>query len=130
MKSYHKRTVRRVLVSMAAGAILGGTGIGHIAHANADPVGCESIRWGFLGSQYRTICDSPRRADGSWERERRIWTPAGYVPRSTYCGTYPCSSSGGYYRQESTQGYERYVVFDHNVVQGEPGHLDGTWVLR
>ena len=107
-------------------------GLAPVAPANAAyDYGCESIRWGFLATQWRTICDGPRRPDGSWERERRIWVPAGYVPRSTYCGTYSCSSSGGYYRQESTTGYERYVVFDHNVVPGEPGWLPaGTMVIR
>ncbi len=91
-------TVRRFLAAMAAGAILTGTGIAWATEAKATTgVGCESIRWGFLGSQWRTICDTPRNADGSWMRERRIWTPAGYVPRSTYCGTWSCSSSGGYY---------------------------------
>ena len=36
----------------------------------------------------------------------------------------------GYYRQESTTGYERYGVFDHNVVPGEPGWLpSGTLVI-
>lgn len=125
------RPVRRVLAAVAAGAVLAGTGLAWAGDATADSPGCESIRWGFLGSQYRTICDGPQRADGSWDRVRRIWTPAGYVPRSTYCGTYSCSSSGGYYRQESTQGFERYVVFPHNVLPDEPGHLAaGSVVLR
>lgn len=128
----HRRTARRILAATAAATVLAGTGIANIATADAAPsVGCESIRWGFLGSQIRTICDGPKRADGSWDRERRIWTPAGYVPRSTYCGTYSCSSSGGYYRQESTQGYERYVVFDHNVLPDEPAWLPtGSVVIR
>jgi hypothetical protein len=94
-------------------------------------VGCETIDWGFLGSQQRTICDGPRHGDGSWMRYRVIWTPAGYVPRSTYCGSYSCSSSGGYYREESLQAKENYIVFDHNVLQGEPGWLPpGTDIIR
>lgn len=108
--------------------------LGHIAipQSSANPgIGCETIRWGFLGSQRRTICDGPRRADGSWERLRIIWTPAGYVPRTTYCGRYSCSSSGGYYREESVQGKETYIVFDHNVLHDEPGWLPpGTDIIR
>ncbi len=113
-----------------------GTGVVTASPAQAVPavpgMGCETIGWGFLGlTQKRTICDTPRRPDGSWERTRVIWTPAGYVPRSTYCGSYSCSSSGGYYRDESVQGYERYIVLDDNVVPGEPGWLPtGSVVLR
>lgn len=130
-RTVHKRTARRIVATVAA-AVLTGTGIGWAAQAEASPnVGCESIRWGFLGSQYRTICDGPKRPDGSWERVRRIWTPAGYVPRTTYCGRYSCNSSGGYYRDESTQGLEKYIVFDHNVLPDEPGWLPGgSLVIR
>lgn len=101
-----------------------------IGNASAAPgVGCETIRWGFLGSQRRTICDSPRRPDGSWLRAREIWTPAGYVPLNTYCSSYSCSSSGGYYRQQSTQGYEEYVVFDSNVLPDEPAWMPAGHVV-
>lgn len=94
-------------------------------------LGCETVDWGFLGSQQRTICDGPRQADGSWMRYRVIWTPAGYVPVSTYCGTYSCTTSGGYYRPQTMQAKENYIVFDHNVLQGEPGWLPpGTDIVR
>lgn len=95
------------------------------AVATADPIGgCERVAWGFLGlTQKRTICDGPRRPDGSWERHRRIWTPAGYVSGSSYCGYYSCSFSQGYYRDESTQELLTYIVFDDNVPPGEPGWL-------
>jgi hypothetical protein len=130
----NKNTLRRTLVATAVGAAAAFTGIAWStdAHADADPsIGCETIRWGFLGSQRRTICDGPRRADGSWTRARVVWTPAGYVPRSTYCGTYSCSSSGGYYREETLQAKETYVVFDSNVLPDEPGWLPpGTDVIR
>jgi hypothetical protein len=99
--------------------------------AGGSNLGCETVDWGFLGSQQRTICDGPRQADGSWMRYRVIWTPAGYVPRSTYCGSYSCSSSGGYYRPQTLQAKENYIVFDENVVQGEPGWLPpGTDIIR
>jgi len=87
--------------------------------AHADSRGCERIRWGFLASGYRTICDGPRLPDGSWMRERREWTPAGYVPG--YCSYYTCR--GGYNRAESTQSWQTYPVTDATIVPGEPGHL-------
>ena len=130
----NKHTLRRTLVAVAAGAALAFTGTAFAAQADADAdpgIGCETIRWGFLGSQRRTICDGPRRPDGSWTRGSVVWTPAGYVPRSTYCGTYSCSSSGGYYREETLQAKETYVVFDSNVLPDEPGWLPpGTDVIR
>ncbi|AGT14066.1 hypothetical protein PAPYRUS_56 [Mycobacterium phage Papyrus] len=132
-----KRNVKEVVVAflLTMGLFFALAAIHNAAVTNvakADPgVGCETIRWGFLGSQRRTICDGPRRPDGSWERLRLIWTPAGYVPRYTYCGSYTCSSSGGYYREETLQGKETYVVFDHNVLPDEPGWLPpGTDIIR
>ncbi len=112
--------------------VLGATAIGYASHAEAAaPVGCETIHWGFLGGQRRTICDTPKRPDGSWTRAREVWVPAGYVPRSSYCGTYSCSSSGGYYRERSTVAFETYVVFDSNVLPDEPGWLPtGSVVIR
>lgn len=126
--------IKRTIITAASVAAFAFTGTAWAAEAEADSrsdVGCETVRWGFLGSQRRTVCDGPRRADGSWTRARVIWTPAGYVPRSTYCGTYSCSSSGGYYREESLQAKETYVVFDANVLPDEPGWLPpGTDTIR
>lgn len=111
-------------------------------HAVATPVakaepeaGCETVGWGInlFGNwtQRRTICDGPRRPDGTWERARAIWTPAGYVPRSTYCGTWSCSSSGGYWRDETIQAYEKYITSDTTLPPNEPGWLpSGTVILR
>jgi hypothetical protein len=122
------RRIAPVLWLLAAAVIIGAS-IGLSARANADSggYGCETIRWGFLATQWRTICDGPRRPDGSWERERRIWYPAGWV--RGYCSYYSCS--GGYYREEGTVGYERYVVFDSNVLPDEPGWLPtGSLIIR
>lgn len=99
--------------------------------AQAAEVGCETIPWGFLLSQKRTICDTPRGPDGSWERTRHIWTPAGQVPGHTSCGEYSCTGTGGYYREESTVEFSQYRVFDNNVLQGEPGWLrTGTLAVK
>jgi hypothetical protein len=127
------RRLRRLLTAwpiwIALLGIILGTALYGASTANADAYdpGCETVRWGFLGSQWRTICDGPKRADGSWERHRRIWYPAGWV--SGYCGYYSCSA--GHYREEGTTGYEEYVVFDSNVLPDEPGWLPtGSLVIR
>ena len=128
----HKRTARRIVATAASVIALGTTAIGYAAHSNADTgLGCETIRWGLFGSQRRTVCDTPRRADGSWTRARVVWTPAHYVPRSCYYGTYSASCSGGYSVGESLQAKETYPVNDGNVLPDEPGWLPtGTDVIR
>ncbi|QGJ90094.1 membrane protein [Mycobacterium phage Indlulamithi] len=101
------------------------------AKADGYDFGCETIHWGFLGSQRRIICDGPKRPDGSWERGRVILTPAHYVPRSCYFGTYSSSCSGGYQVDTTVQARESYIVFDSNVLPDEPGWLPpGTDTLR
>jgi hypothetical protein len=126
------RRIAPVLWLFAAAILIGASiGLSARAHAEGYNYGCETIRWGFLGSQWRTICDGPKRSDGSWERGRRVWYPAGYVRGSSYCGTYSCSYSEGYYREEGTVALETYVVFDSNVLPDEPGWLPaGTVVIR
>lgn len=126
-------TVKRsVWISAIAAISASGFMLTAAPHAHADTsVGCQADRWGFLGSQIRTICDTPRAADGSWTRARRIWTSAGYVPGYTSCGTYFCQSRSGYYRQETTQAYEEYPVNDGNVLPDEPGWIPtGTVTIR
>lgn len=126
--------IRRATPWVAGIAVAGATvmSLSAMPVAKADGgIGCLTERWGFLGSQLRTICDAPRAADGSWTRERRVWTSAGYVPGYTSCGTYSCSSRSGYYRQESTQAYETYPVTDATVLGDEPGWLPtGTVTVR
>lgn len=127
-----KRTALRILAGVATGAAIAAGTMVDTAAARADVgVGCETIRWGLFGAQRRTVCDTPRRADGSWTRSRLVWVPAGYVPRSTSCGTYSCSSSGGYYRGRGTVAYEQYPVTDETVLPDEPGWLPtGSVVIR
>ena len=129
------RAIRNGAITIAtaatAAAVLGLSGATAPVAQAAPDLGCESIRWGFLGSQWRTICDGPRNPDGSWLRARRVWTPAGWVRGSSYCGTYSCSYSAGYYREESTTAFESYIVFDSNVLPDEPGWLPpGTFTIR
>lgn len=114
-------------------ALFFGTGVSK-AQVQVDGLGCETIHWGFLGFQRRTVCDGPiNPADGGWTRARVIWTPAGYVSGSSYCYRYSgyCTYNPGYYREESVQAQESYYVLPSNVLPDEPGWLPpGMAVLR
>lgn len=130
MKAAGKFPVRRFFGAMSVGAFVV-TGLGWAtAPARAVPgLGCETISAPglFAWGQKRTICDTPRRADGSWTRARQYWTPAHYVPWSCYRG----NCSGGYDVGDTVSRYEEYVVFDTNVLSDEPGWLPtGSVVIR
>src|ERR1700733_13824940 len=78
---------RTTTVALLASAITATTlGLAATAHADFVPgptqagAICKAERWGFLGSEQRTLCDGPISADGSWTRERTIWRPASYSP--------------------------------------------------
>jgi hypothetical protein len=98
------------------------------AHADT-PSGpdCQTVPWGFLGSQNRTICDGPLHPDGSWTRKRTIWTEAHTVPARTTCysgtSTLNCTTYGGYFVNESLQDQQLYTVTPDTVLPDEPGHL-------
>jgi hypothetical protein len=95
--------------------------------AHADAI-CKTEPFGFLGSQRRTLCDRPISSDGSWYRERTIWTPAHRT--SSFCsstGSHSYSSystcSGGYFVDQSLVSDETYPVRPDTVLSDEPGHL-------
>lgn len=112
-----------IACALSVVAVIAGT-----PHADGDvEPGCESIRWGFLGSQTRTICDGPMMADGSWIRYRMIWIPAHQVPFRTSCGTYSCTTSGGYWADEQVFSKEKYPVRPETVLPDEPGWLPPTY---
>lgn len=114
--------MKRTIVAAAAAATLAFTGIAWAADAQADP-GCETVLWGFFGSQRRTLCDGPILGNGGWERARVVWVPAHQVPfRCTY-SRYSSSCSGGYFVDESIVSAEKYIVLPENVLPDEPGHL-------
>lgn len=98
--------------------------------AKADPgIGCETIHWGFLGFQRRTICDGARQPDGSWTRARRVWVPAHW--QAGYCSYYGTYCSQGYPVAEGTVAFEQYPVTDATVLGDEPGWLPGgSLVIR
>jgi hypothetical protein len=94
-------------------------------------MGCESIHWGFLGSQLRTICDGPMQPDGSWQRARIVCVPAHYVPVTCSSGTYYSSCSGGYNVWDTYVAKESYVVTPDTVLPDEPAWLPpGTDILK
>lgn len=99
------------------------------AHAEPDPdlgPNCDTVPWGFLGSQRRTVCDGPLRPDGSWERKRSIWTPAHQVPSTTDCygSSYiSCTTYGGYFVDMKINDQDTYPVTPDTVLPDEPGHL-------
>ncbi|AKF15254.1 hypothetical protein SEA_SHEDLOCKHOLMES_77 [Mycobacterium phage ShedlockHolmes] len=108
--------------AFAAAAVL------HAPQASADPghPECQTVPWGFLGSQKRSLCDSPVRADGSWDRERLVWVPAHNVPLRTTCsGSYSitCTTTGGYFVDTAIVTDETYPVTPDTVLPDEPGHL-------
>ena len=112
----------------AASVVAAAAAIACAPQANADiNPGCESVPWGFLGSQTRSICDGPMMADGSWTRFRMIWIPAHQVPIRTSCSTYSCTTSGGYYQPDQFFSKEKYPVRAETVLPDEPGWLPPTY---
>jgi hypothetical protein len=96
------------------------------ANADDSDMGCEHIRWGFLGKDVRTICDGPLRPDGSWERGRLISTPAHILPAKTTCsGTYSVTCTFYEKRYVDRVEIEKvfYTVTDDSIPAGEPGWL-------
>lgn len=90
--------------------------------AKAAPVGegCVSDFWMYNGlrASNRLICDSERRADGSWTRARGFFADPYWVPFR--CGRYSCW--GGYWMPE-LKVIDRYIVTDSTVLGDEPGHI-------
>jgi hypothetical protein len=96
------------------------------AEADDYDSGCEYIRWGFLGSQMRTICDGPRRPDGSWQRGRLISIPSHTLPaRSTCSGTYSVTCTYREKQEVDMKIIEKvfYDLTDGTIPEGEPGWL-------
>ena len=131
MQSYHWRLAARAIIVAVLLAALVALFVFVARPARADVPGfgegCETVHWHPLGLNRRTICDGEKRPDGSWLREREVWTPPGVVPG--YCGYGSCYSS--YYRARSTVAYEQYPVTDATVLPDEPGYLpSGTVIYR
>jgi hypothetical protein len=112
------------IISAAAAAVAAAASTVLLAPvAGAAPAGCESVPWGFLGSQTRTLCDGPMLGDGSWMRARVVWVPAHQVPFTCSYGRYSSSCSGGYFVDDRIVSQERYPVRPETVLPDEPGYL-------
>lgn len=94
--------------------------------AQAITPGCESVPWGFLGSQVRVICDGPILPDGSWNRARAVVVLAHQVPFRCSYSRYSSSCSGGYFVDDRYVSDEVYPVRPETVLPDEPGHLPPT----
>lgn len=114
---------------LASGIIAAAVGLAAPSHADGAPApagaNCQTDRWGFMGSQRRTLCDGPVSPDGSWMRERTIWVPAHYTPSTCYSfGSSGTSCSTGYLVDQREVSSEVYPVRPDTVLSDEPGHLD------
>jgi hypothetical protein len=124
-------TLRRVMAGALLATAITTTAVGLAATSHAEFDGapttanCKTDRWGFLGSQRRTLCDGPISSDGSWSRERTIWRPASYTPFSCSSGGGSSYStcSGGYFVPQRQLSSETYPVRPDTVLPDEPGHL-------
>ncbi|AXH46815.1 hypothetical protein SEA_ACOLYTE_72 [Mycobacterium phage Acolyte] len=122
--------MKTVLANFVAILGLGAFVLAPAAGAAPDPdlgPNCDTVPWGFLGSQQRTICDGPLRGDGSWDRKRSIWTPPHTTPIRTSCygsGSYSsCSTTGGNFVPFTINDTVTYPVTPDTVLPDEPGHL-------
>ena len=122
---------------VAAGAVLAAApalialGAPAASHAETQPgMGCETIHWGFLGSDRRKICDGPMQKDGSWQRTRTVFSPAYFKPFRCDSAVF-LTCSGGYPVPTSIQSQESYPVTPDTVLPDEPGWLPpGTDNIR
>jgi hypothetical protein len=130
-----RRGMAAAVLATAITAI--GVGLAATGHADDAPgpdfansarlsTNCKTEPWGFLGSQRRTLCDSPVSSDGSWRRERTIWVPAHHTPY--HCNNYGSSRSyttcyGGDFVDQQLISNETYPVRPDTVLPEEPGHL-------
>ncbi|QFG11493.1 hypothetical protein I5G87_gp69 [Mycobacterium phage Ekdilam] len=115
-----------ILATLGAAVAASGIALAPVSHADAYDPGCKVDRWGFLGSSRRLICDGPIQPDGSWMRSREFYIPAHRKPLRTTCsGSYSvtCTTTGGYFQEEVSDGIEVYRVTPETLLGDEPPHL-------
>lgn len=122
-----RTTTTAVSATMAVAASLSLTSLVLATPIHAIPPNCQSVPWGFLGTQVRQICDGPIQPDGSWIRHRVEGYPAHYENPSSSCsgGAYYSNCTyypGGYVADRYTDD-ETYPVTPETVLPDEPGHL-------
>ncbi|AKF14717.1 hypothetical protein SEA_ALANGRANT_52 [Mycobacterium phage AlanGrant] len=107
-----KRRIALAIVSLSALLVVGFAAATTDAKADVLPPGthCQTTTGIWLGKgTARDLCDTPRRADGSWTRYREFYTPAHTINAYSSC-------SGTYYRICNYYP-ERYVPFRSNGVE-------------
>ncbi|ASR85275.1 hypothetical protein I5H06_gp29 [Mycobacterium phage SirPhilip] len=115
-----------LLASLGAVAAAASLALAPVSQAEGYDPGCKEDLWGFLGSSRRLICDGPIQPDGSWMRSREFYIPAHRVPLRTTCsGRYSvtCTTTGGYFQEEVSDGIEVYRVTPETKLGDEPDHL-------
>ena len=129
---FRRRTMAGALLIMGiTGAAVGLAAPSHADFGQPDfgsppTANCKTDPWGFLGSQRRTLCDGPISSDGSWTRQRTIWSPPRFT--STFCpsrgsGYSSTYCSGGYYVDQRLISSDTYPVRPDTVLPDEPGHI-------
>lgn len=119
----------RLLVALAALALIFATPANADVPGIVDPPGCTTDTIFGLNPHYRSICDSPLQPNGSWTRTRQLWSKQ-YV--GSLCGDYGYMTRTGYVCPDwaprditpAAQGpVETYVVTPDTIPPGEPGYL-------
>ena len=108
-----KRRIALAVVSLSALLVVAFGAATVEAKADALPPGTHCITtsgiWLGKGTK-RDLCDTPRRADGSWTRLREFYTPAHTINAYSSC-------SGGMYYSSCTYYPARFVPFSSNGVE-------------
>ena len=109
--------MRAALATAIGGALVAGS-LAAAPGAQAQ-AGCVSQPWlVVLRMTVRTICDSPRNPDGSWERRRLFYAPEYWS--SGYCTRYTCTL--GHWVPEYSD-FDQYHVTPDTVLPDEPGWI-------
>ncbi|AGT12789.1 hypothetical protein PHELEMICH_52 [Mycobacterium phage Phelemich] len=104
--------------------------------ASADPAGTHCITtsgiWLGKGTK-RDLCDTARRADGSWTRYREFYTPAHTIAATSSCyGSGYGYSSCTYYPARfvpfASNGVEQYEVSDAPEAVNKPLWDEPGWI--
>lgn len=125
-----ERTMKKLVI--ASGLVAGAMALIPSPNADATPydMGCEnSGHAGLLNwIQRREICDGPRQADGSWQRQRVIFTPAHTVPASSSCGDFGCTFSSEESYGLTVQEKTVYQVSDRAGAENQPLPDEPGWL--
>lgn len=130
-----RRIASGAFVAAATAVVaLGAPAVGHADPGPGPTMGCETVHWGIFGNDRRQICDGPQQPDGTWQRTRRIYTPATNEPLRCHndgtndddgniVGGGSLKCTGGYPVPETILNRLSYPVAPNTVLHDEPGWL-------